>query len=87
MAKDRKTASSAHVCTAPGLTVTGIPGARTFAVGEVIDPAAVVLIRPGGEALTWRDVLGEHLATHFTVQTSAPALVAPQAPAEDPAAE
>lgn len=59
-------------CIAPGLTVTGIDGARTFAPGDEIDPDAVVATRAGGEAVTWRDVLGGHLASHFTSE-SAPA--------------
>ncbi len=61
-------------CIAPGLTVSGIAAARTFAPGDVIDPAAVIETRPGGRPVTWRDVLGDHLASHFApVQTSAEA--------------
>ncbi len=57
-------------CIAPGLTVTGIALARTFAPGDVIDPDAVVAHPAGGGPVTWRQVLGAHLASHF-VQTSA----------------
>ncbi len=59
-------------CIAPGLTVTGIAAARTFAPGDVIDPDAVLETRAGGRPVTWREALGDHLASHFTpVQTSA----------------
>lgn len=62
-------------CIAAGLSVAGCPAARTFAPGDQIDPDAVVLMRPGGIAVTWRDVLGDHLATHFTVPVAPRSLV------------
>lgn len=52
-------------CIAPGLTVTGIVGGRTFAVGDEVDPEAIVT-REDGMDVTWREAIGPHLATHFT---------------------
>lgn len=59
-------------CIHGGLTVACIDLARTFAPGDVIDPDAVVATRPGGEVVTWRHVLGDHLASHFAPLEPAP---------------
>ena len=69
------------VCIASGLTVSGIDLARTFPVGDELDPDVVVATRAGGTVVTWRDALGRYLESHFApVQTSAQADPKPRRP-------
>lgn len=69
-------------CTKSGLTVTGIDAARAFEPGDQIEPDAVVATR-GGQSETWRDVLGDHLASHFTPEPARHAAVPTLRKAED----
>ena len=53
------------VCTRGGVTVAGIPQARTFAPGDVVDLAAAA-----GTG-TWADALGSFAVTHFEPERAA----------------
>jgi hypothetical protein len=60
-------------CIANGLTVAGIPAARTFVPGDVVDLDVVI----HGQSTTWRDAIGRYRATHFDA-VSEPASVPPR---------